>query len=332
MLSLTENFDKQQWDIFLIKNDGSFLQSFAWGEFQRSQGKKIWRWKIINNNETIAQTQILKERFPLKIGSCLYIPFGPVFRKDLSPSLKTEAVNLILDKAQKLSSKENILFLIIEPKHNLPHSNQYSHRFLLSVKRMQPRKTLILDLSLPRNYLFRNFSPTLRYDIRLAQRKGVEVKFSNNYHSAFYDLLQKTAQRGHFHPFAESYYKRLFDFATENFQVKLSLASFKSQTIASYIMIFFGKEAICLHGGADRKFKALQAPSLLQWEQIKIAQERGYKIYDFWGIDDKKMKGVTFFKKSFRGKEIEYPSGIDFIFQPFAYYTYRILKKVRKCF
>jgi len=37
---------------------------------------------------------------------------------------------------------------------------------------------------------------------------------------------------------------------------------------------------------------------------------------------------VTRFKKSFNGKEIEYPGAFDLIFQPFWYKIYQIARKI----
>ncbi|MCD6232808.1 peptidoglycan bridge formation glycyltransferase FemA/FemB family protein [bacterium] len=323
--------ESENWDDFLVSNNGSFLQSFEWGEFQASQNKKVWRLGVSENNLTLAEAQIIEEKFPFWFKNCLYIPFGPAFKNNLSLDQRKEILGLILKEIRKIAQNEKSLFLKIEPKFNLSFLKNYPHCFF-SQKRMQPAKTLVLDLSEPVEKIFRNFNPTLRYDIRRSLREGVKVSFQNKYHSDFYRLIQKTAQRGKFRPFKEEYYKSLFNFPSKDFKVKMSLARFKGKIIAGYIIVFFAEEAVCLHGGSDRSYKKLQAPSLLQWEQIKLAKKEGYKIYDFWGIDRKKMKGVTFFKKSFNGKIINYSPSVDFAYRPFCYQAYRVLRRIKKCF
>ncbi len=58
----------------------------------------------------------------------------------------------------------------------------------------------------------------------------------------------------------------------------------------------------------------------------------GCKIYDFWGIDEKKFPGVTNFKRGFRGEEIEYPLGVDIVFNNIWYQIYRIMKIIKQIF
>ena len=72
MLTIRENTSKKLWNNFLVLNNGSFLQSFEWGEFQKSFDKKIWRIAIFDNHSVVASVQIIKEFFPIK-GKILFI-------------------------------------------------------------------------------------------------------------------------------------------------------------------------------------------------------------------------------------------------------------------
>jgi len=330
MLEINQQISKKSWNNFLLNEKGSFLQSFEWGEFQKSQAKEVWRLEIKEDDKTLGQAQIIKETFPLIQKALLYIPFGPIFASQVNLQKKEEILNLFLSKIKKIARAQKAIFLRIEPVFELPLLREL--QTLSAFKRFQPRKTLILDLLKTKEEIFKHFTYRVRYNIKLSERKGVKIEFGDKYRPQFYTLLKETARVDRFHPFGEEHYKSLFDFSGQDFKVKLALANYREKVIAANILIFFGESVVCLHGASDRDYRALKAPTFLQWEQIKLSKDMGYKKYDFWGIDERKWPGLTFFKKSFGGEEIEYPEGSDIVFQSFWYKFYRVLRRIKQCF
>lgn len=328
---IDNNGKKTDWNQFLIENNGNFLQSFEWGEFQKEVSKKIWRIEIKKEDDILAEAQTIKEPFPLK--SFLYIPFGPVFKKDLSLKRKKEILGLILKKEHQLAKKKRAFFLKIEPFTALPEPVPRDFGFRDPLKRIQPQKTLILELRKPEEEIFKNFHPKTRYNIKLAERKKVRILLMTNESKTireFYKLVQKTSKRNKLHPYPEEYYRKMLEIKGKDLKSELFLAKYKNKVIAGNIIIFFGQRATYLHGASDYKYRALMAPHFLQWRQIMEAKKRGCKEYDFWGIDETRWPGLTRFKKSFGGREIEYPSGRDIIFQNNWYRIYKIIRKTRK--
>ena len=100
--------------------------------------------------------------------------------------------------------------------------------------------------------------------------------------------------------------------------------------IAGNIVSFFGNTATYVHGASSNEYRNVMAPYLLQWEVIKIVQEKGYKYYDFYGIDEKKWPGVTRFKLGFSGNIVEYPGTFDLAFDNLWYNMYKVLRKIRR--
>ncbi len=324
---------KREWDEFLIQNKGSFLQSFNWGEFQKDLGKKIWRFRIISSEKQIlAQAQIIKESFFIpgmrkrEIGAMFYIPYGPCFRNSFLK--KEKIIEVILKETKQLAKEEGAIFLKIEPLSSLKRETFLSDlKEVRPLKRIQPKKTLILDLNKNLEEIFQNLHPKTRYNIRLAQRKGLTVKkgqWDSNDFENFWELIQKTAKRKKIRSYSKDYYRKLLKIM----DTELFLAEYKDKIIAANIVIFFGKKAIYLHGGSDYQFRSLMAPHFLQWKQIERAKEKGCVEYDFWGIDEKKWPGLTRFKKGFGGEEITYPEGKDFIFSNFWYKVYQFGRKI----
>jgi peptidoglycan pentaglycine glycine transferase (the first glycine) len=322
---ITED-NKHFWNQFLIENFGSFLQSFQWGEFQKSMSRKIWRVVIEESGKRLAQALIIKESFPLKIKNCFYLPFGPCFQNNLSNLQKQEVLKIFLEKISQIAKTENAIFLRIEPLEKLYFSKELLIKDLK--KRTQPQKTLIIDLQRPEQEILKRFNSNTRYNIRLAQRKGVRVIIKDEYDPVFYELIRDTAQKKQFKPFSANHYEKLFQVSGKDFKVKMFLAEFEGRIISAYILVCFGRNAVFLHGANDWNYRHLKASNLLEWEKIKWAKSNNCFFCDLWGIDEKRWPGITAFKKGFNGSEHTYPLGIEIAFQPFWYRVYKILSKI----
>jgi lipid II:glycine glycyltransferase (peptidoglycan interpeptide bridge formation enzyme) len=321
--------DKSQchdWNYFLFENNGSFLQSFEWGEFEQSLGKSIWRIRIKEGERIFAQALILKETFPLKKKTCFYIPFGPVLGSELALDEQQNIIGIILDQFKIIAQKEESVFLRIEPDRELIFPK--NSLIAISNKRVQPQKTLILDVLQSEQEIFESFSSKTRYNIRLAEKKGVRIKFEDKYRNEFYQLIKGTSKRDNFTPFKEEHYRKLFNVSSDDLKVKMCLAEYENKIIASYILILFNKTATGLHGANDWQYRALKSANFLQWERIKLVKNLGYEKFDFWGVDDNKWKGITDFKRGFGGKEIIYPQSKDIIFQKGWYKLYNVARRI----
>jgi len=318
--------DKKEWDEFLLQNSKSFLQSFEWGNLQEKSVKNILRIKVEENNETLVQAQVTIESFFSK--NYFYIAFGPVFKKNIDPIQRTESLKVLLKKIKEKAKKENCIFLRIEPVVEV--SDAIGKKAQISPRRIQPKKTLILDLTQTEEDLFKKFSRTTKYNIGLAKRSGVKIKEQQNYSPDFYKLLEKTKNRQEFGIYPESHYKDIFEISSESIKVELFTAEYKGKIINATIVLFFNGRATTLHSGSDYNHRSVKGSNLLNWEIILSAKKRGLEELDFWGIDENKWPSLTFFKKGFDGKEVEYPEGIDIVFQSFWYNIYKISRFIKK--
>jgi len=300
---------KEQWNQFIIKNGGSFLQSWQWGEFQESLGRKIWR--IETNN---LKGLVVKHNLPFK-KNYLYCPRGPVGDNDLK---------YFLEEIHKIAKQEKSIFFKIESESNLKLSD-----FKLSQKQIQPNKTIILDLNKSKEELLNQMHQKTRYNIRLAQKKNVIIKeVDNNKLDVFLKLSEETAKRDKFNLHSKEYYRKMVKALEREGLIKIFLAEYDNNVVAANLVCFFGKTAIYLHGASDYNYRNLMAPYLLQWETILKAKDNGFISYDFWGINEKKWPGVTRFKKGFNGEEISYPGAFDLIFNKIWYKTYNLVRKI----
>ncbi len=321
---MTTTPTKQQINNFLKnKKHSQFLQSFEWGRIQEEFGYDIFRVGVEKNNELVAVALLIKKKifFDKYYFSC---PYGPIYNNN-------DAFLELLDEIKKIAKKEKVIFLRTESVDKIKNS--------VKTIDVQPKKTLVLNLIKPEEQLLKEMKQKTRYNIRLAERKGVKIAMSKNFESdfkEFWNIMKITSKRNKFGLHPKNYYKQMldikFDKKNNDLKIKLFLAKYNDKIIAVDIVSFFGDTATYLHGASLNEFRNTMAPNLLQWEVIKLSKTQGYKYYDFYGIDEKKWIGVTKFKKGFGGNEINYLGTYDLIYNKFLYNIYILLRKIKRLF
>jgi len=328
MQIVNEINNKEEWNKALNYLSNEFLQSWEWGEFQKSLGRYIWRLGIKPeaNQSTEGLALILKHKLPLGF-SYLYSPRGPAGKPEL-----------FLEKIKKIALKEKAIFWRIEPANPKQETKWYQKIFsnlgekIVPVSDVQPSLTTILSLNPSEKEILAGMHYKTRYNIRLAERHKVKIRKSNTSTlkkdiETFLDLLHQTAKRDKFRLWPDNYYRKLIKTLPQEF-CNLYLAEEESP-LAAYIVIFFKKRATYLYGATSNKKRNLMASYLLHWRIIQDAKQKGYKEYDFWGIDEKKWPGLTRYKKNFGGKTVKYPGTFDVILNKKLYKIYLLLKKIR---
>lgn len=321
--------EKNGWNDFIIANNGSFLQSFEWGEFQKLMGRKVWRFQAEENGKVLAVCQIFSKQIPFLRKPYLYLPFGPCFLQSLSSEQKSAIFSVFLAEVEKVEEQEKAISLLMEPMDEFAMKLGKGEVARSPLRRFQPQKTLLLDLTQTEEKLFQDVYKTNRYNIKFAQKRGVKFETKNHYLPEFFQLLKKTSQKDQFGVYDEDYYKKFFDIQTLDFKVHLCLAKFEGKIITAGILVIFNKWAVYLHGASDYSQRQLMGPHFLQWQQILFAKHQGCSIYDFWGIDEQKWPGFTYFKKRFGGYEFLYPQTQEIIWRKSWRSLYQFLRKIR---
>jgi lipid II:glycine glycyltransferase (peptidoglycan interpeptide bridge formation enzyme) len=189
--------------------------------------------------------------------------------------------------------------------------------------------------------------PKTRYNIRLAGRRGVEVRAATSPADvqAFYDLMVVTGQRDAFGLHSRAYYQDAWAAfaggAPPHPAATLLLADHPDhpgRPIAGLMTFAFGAEAVYMYGASADEGREHMPTYLLQWEAMRWARARGCQVYDFWGIPDNPeaeapaagenpnvrqgLWGVYRFKQGFGGAEVTYLGAWDFVYRPLAYAMY----------
>lgn len=261
------------------------------------------------------------------IGSCrIYIHKIPFLPFTIAYLPKPEKIEN-LEEIKKACRKENAIYLKIEPVSGQGGTG----------KPILPQHTIYIDLTKSEEELLKEMHEKTRYNVRLAEKKGVVVK-QNNDIETFIKLLTETENRQGFYSHYPNYYRKLFEILKP-----IILTAFVNEVSVATIMLFKHNDFLYYpYGGSDPKYKEYMAPSLLHWEAIKLGKKIGCKTYDLWG-SYKNVKnesdawwGIYRFKSGFGGTEIDFPSAIDIplsplypLFSLFDSLRWALLKKLR---
>ena len=189
---------------------------------------------------------------------------------------------------------------------------------------IQPPDTVLVDLSASLEEILSRMKSKWRYNIRLAEKKGVQVqKASAEEIDVFYDLYKTTSHRDGIAIHHKEYYKDLLQRGKDNphAQVDLYIASYQDEPLAAIITLFSGKEAVYLYGASSNNHRNLMPAYLLQWKAMEDAKATGCLVYDLYGIpptdnESHPMHGLYRFKTGFGGTIVHRPGSLDIPLSP----------------
>ena len=333
--------NKSLWENFLSEcEERTFLQSWNWGEFQKRMGNKIWRLGVFKNSELFGIALVIKVE--AKRGKFLFVPHGPVikiFNFQFS-IFKQKVLEILLEELKKIAKQEKCSFIRIAPIWERTTESEKIFKdlgFVTAPMHTHPEITWELNLEKPEEDLLMDMRKTTRYLIKQGlKNEELKVEKSKDIKDieVFNRLYQETVNRHHFVPFSLKYLKNEFLSFLPDDQVLIFKAIYKSEILASAIIIFWQGVAFYHQGASTQKYPKIPAAYLLQWEAIKEAKQRGCKIYNFWGIAETESKkhpfwGLTLFKKGFGGYEKRYVRTQDLPLS-FKYWFTHFFEKLRK--
>ncbi len=305
-----------------------FLQSYEWGEFQEKVSGKVFRIGVEDEGKLVAAATIIKKQLPMG-KSYFYCPRGPIVNYQLTINNYESIFENLFEEIKRIAKEEGAMFLRFDPP-SAYKLKAISYKLNKTID-VQPSKTLVLDLTKLEDDLLINMRQKTRYNIRLAGKKGVKIIEADiKYFDSFWKLLAETTDRDKFRSHGQDYYTEMLKI-NPNF-IKLYVAEYEGKIIAANIISFFGDTVVYMHGASSHESRNVMAPYLLQWYVIRQSKARGFKYYDFYGIDEKKWPGVTRFKKGFSGNEIDYPGTFDLIFDSGWYNIYKMVRRARRTF
>lgn len=321
-----------EYNLLSVEESVPFTQAWFFGKWQEIMERKVRRFEIIKDSETIGFFQVIK--YPSVFSkSFLYIPHGPVLIK--KPDM--EFLKIFSEKLIQISKEENAIFVRFDfhgfnygSKENLGRYFKRTPAYAYHSSYFQPKFEWILNLANTEEEILNYMHPKSRYNINLATRKGVKIEIINEdfkkYFDDFYKLLNETARRDNFNLHHKIYYQNIFTNCAENRNAFLAIAKYNGNILAINIILLFGSAAYFILGGSSGEHKNFMFSYLAQWEAMKEAKKRGFKIYNFGAVDREGFEGISRFKKGFGGELLKHSDSYDLVLKPFWYYLYNLRK------
>lgn len=320
-LIITTNPQQEQYDR-LVSHP---IQSWAWGSFRQKMGVSLTRFII--NNEFAGQVFFYKvPHLSLTIGHCPKINF-------INPPL--------LDYLLLLNQEKKAIFTKIEPQII---SSPKAVNQLSALKKIRPsreifsRYTMIIDLTQTEEELLAGFTPKTRYNLRLAQKKGVKVR-ENNSNSAFeiyWQLTKQTTARQGFYAHNKEYHQKMWQTMSQAGLAHLFQAEYQQKIIASWILFKFKNTLYYPYGASSREYRNIAASNLLMWEAIRFGKNTNCHSFDLWGTSGPNPKesdswyGFHRFKSGYNPKIVKLIGAYDLVTSPNFYRLYRSADRARQ--
>lgn len=187
-----------------------------------------------------------------------------------------------------------------------------NHNLRKSNMNILPTNTIVLDLSQDEQTILNRMKPKTRYNIRLALRKGVEVKSVGiEGLRTWYNLYTETAMRNGLNLNHIQYFQNMFaakmECPDDEVNVKLMIAYYNDIPLAAMFLVLSAHRATYLYGASSSNMRNLMPTYALQWKAIQVAKEHHCCEYDMFGIapnpnPSHPMYGLYKFKHGFGGE------------------------------
>jgi peptidoglycan pentaglycine glycine transferase (the first glycine) len=326
--------DDAAWDEFVAAHNGHILQSFAWGELKRRFGWQAERWAWLQGQTVGAGAQVLIRRQAPGL-QIAYVPRGPVTPDES-----------FLEALDRIMRRRGVFLLKVEPNRlrDEPGDEMLTGAgFYKSDETIQPPATIHIDLTRDLATILDAMKSKWRYNIRLAEKKGVLVRPGTaDDVPAFYELTRLTAERDRFAVHSLAYYRSAFELLTARDAARLFVAQFEGKSLAMIFVTAFAGEAIYLYGASGNDHRNVMPNHALHWTAMRWAKARGCTRYDFWGVPrdtavgTHQVKDLTLpnslyqFKQGFGGEVVRYTGAWDLVYSRPAYSLYRLVRALRR--
>lgn len=369
-MRVRDDVGQEAWDAFVAsRSEAQFVQSWAWGVFQQKVGNDVCRWTVEVDGKTVGACQAFVKAHGLGIRS-FGIFRAPIVDDTQAPDAFGETLHNLWTAITERAKRLGVTHIHIDPGFldRSPGAALLSRvRRFVPAQTIQPQCSLLLSLPrrgeggpahagpgevageeqplpgplLPRRgssmeEMLAQMHEKTRYNIRLAERKGVAVRQSTDEKDidTFISLTRVTAKRDGITAYSDAHFRAMVRTLGDAGLGTLFLAEHDGNVLAVNFVVSYGDTVTYLHGASGNENRNLMAPHLLQWRQMEWAMEQGKHWYDFWGIapsdqPNHKWAGITRFKRGFGGEERRYAHALELPLRMTLYAFVRARRSVR---
>lgn len=324
----------EAWDRFVSGHpNGHLMQSGAWAAVKRQAG---WR-PLFLHLEADGQIQaagLFLERGLRAPGSeLLYAPHGPVL--DYAKPDLVEAFG----RAIRQVARERGAFLVqADPAVPVDQAGAQEALEQMGFRRndkiglfrvSQPYRVMQIPLERyggPEG-LLRALPHKTRYNVRLAERKGVRIvpRIDAEACREFHQLLWNNGRAKGFPVRGYKFHEAIWTHCVQKGMGEYLFAYHEGKVLAAIQVLTFGSCAWYMYGASDEEDRNLMPTYLLQWTAIERAWKAGARCYDMRGIYSLTPQpsdpeyGVYDFKRKFNAELVQFVGEYDLVIRPAVY-------------
>ncbi|MCL1853407.1 MAG: aminoacyltransferase [Peptococcaceae bacterium] len=357
--------DRDRFNAFVAGHaKGHVMQLWQWGDIKGRTGWKPWRLVITEEagkdeslsqgvNEggspslllnleprtgELASMTVLERRLPLVGAPIFYAPRGPV--ADVHDA---DLLDAVWAAVRGKAKERGAILLKVDPDVSAEDAVLMGLLKEAGFKRLetgknfegiQPRFVFRLDIREPEEALLGAMHQKTRYNIRLAQKRGVRIRRGTREDlPVFYEVLKETTERDNFMVRSLAYFEDMFDSLQPAGYAELFIAEYEGRVVAGTFAMTAGDKAWYVYGASSNADRNVMPNYLIQWEMIRWAKGLGCAMYDFRGVsgdlnEDNPLYGLYKFKKGFNGVFTEFVGEWDVVYRPAMYRVWRLAEKV----
>lgn len=328
---------QNEWDEYLEKcQRKSFLQTWQWGEFQKSLGKEIERLAIFFNGKLVGVSLSILQYS--RFEKYVYCPRGPLLVKD-----DIQCYTQVVGALKEYWSKKNVGAIKIDPGFvegtdiaRVPRQLGFVH----SVNFVQSENNWMIDLvGNDEKELFKwckehGMSKNYPTYIRKARRDGVEISFSKDRKDwdLFHTYLKISGRRKDFEVKSKKYYLNMWESLGKDSDIlRLGIAKKDDDILAMILIAVYEDEISVLYSTQTDMESKIRATMLLRWECMLLGQKEGVKRFNNWGVlPEKKYKesnpgyGYSHYKRDFGGYMENIERTYEYAYNPLPHLLQRI--------
>ncbi|TMF54494.1 MAG: aminoacyltransferase [Chloroflexi bacterium] len=291
----------QRWDELVVATgEPHVLQSAAWGELRAATGWRVRRFVLDGG-----VAQVLLRSLPLGI-SVAYAPRGPL----VAPERLADAIAALRDALRH----ERCASLLCDPE--VPDDAAVRAGLArvgvhASPVFVQPRRTLLMDLSKGDEELLGAMKKKTRQYIHKAERAGVVTEETRDL-DRFMKVLRAVATRDRFAIRSREYYERLL--AAFGDRALLMIARLGDDDAGAMLLVRMADRAWELYGGWSGAHAEARPFYLLKWRAMLRMRQLGVRRYDMYGLAegaDDPLAGVENFKLGYGGDVVAWIGALE---------------------
>lgn len=312
------------------------LQTWEWGDVKEKNGNMTLRIGIVDTKKKLTQAYtVTLHRLPF--GKLMaYGPRGAWLDEEVIRFIRHHYSQVVALKIEANLWVEQAGDYQIPLLKRMWESR--GNKFLLSNSRIMAPHTFVIDLHLSEEKLLMRMKSKTRYNIRLAEKRGVAIKDETQEPHAFdifFDLYKQTIRRQNYLGHSWEYHETVWHTMHKAGMAKILIAFYQGKPLAAYQIFFFKGTAYYLYGGTSTEHKEVMASNLLMWEVLKTAKKMNCTTFDMWGALKKDYDprdpwaGFHRFKEGYGGERKTFMPTIDVVFDPVYYSIFNFLWPIR---